>query len=497
MTNPPASGVPPRPQHTPVHDHAHPAIDYSRKWFVMAATAMGIFLATIDGSIVNVALPTLMRDFNTDLAAVEWVVLAYLLVTATLLLSMGRLGDMVGKKPVYTAGFVVFTVGSLLCGFAPSIGFLVAARVLQAMGAAMLMSLGTAIVTEAFPASERGIALGISGALVSLGIIVGPTLGGLLVGVLSWHWIFFVNLPVGLAGTVMAFRYIPFTRGHPGQQFDYAGAATLFISLLSLLMALALAQDLGFGDPVILALFAAAIAFVAIFLAIERRVEHPMVRLELFRSATFSVNLITAVCVFVSMSGVSFLVPFFLQGMLGYGPAQAGLLMMVTPLSMGLMSPVSGWLADRFGTRRIAAAGLALLALGYLSLTSLDTTVSAVGYVLRFIPVGLGFGLFQSPNNSAIMGVAPRSQLGVASGMVSLTRVLGQITGISTMGALWTSRSAAYAGNALPGGAPQAPIAAQMLGLHDVLLVTLALACAAFTLAAWMLITRRQTPRAA
>jgi EmrB/QacA subfamily drug resistance transporter len=482
--------------HGPGHDPAHPPVDYSRKWLVMSATAMGIFLATIDGSIVNVALPTLVREFNTDLAAVEWVVLAYLLVTATLLLSMGRLGDMVGKKAVYTAGFVVFTVGSLLCGLAPSIGFLVAARVLQAVGAAMLMSLGTAIVTEAFPPSERGTALGISGALVSLGIIVGPTLGGVLVGLLSWHWIFFVNLPVGLAGTLMAARFIPLTRGHPGQRFDYAGAATLFVSLFALLSALALAQDLGFGHPAILALFAAATVLVLTFILIESRAEHPMVRLELFRNETFSVNLVTAVCVFVSMSGMSFLLPFYLQGMLGYGPAQAGLLMLVTPLSMGLMSPVSGWLSDRFGCRTISTAGLAMLVIGYLGISTLDTSVSAIGYVLRFVPVGLGIGLFQSPNNSAIMGEAPRTQLGVASGMLSLTRVLGQITGISTMGALWTSRSAAYAGSALPGGAPQAPIAAQMLGLHDVFLSVLALACAAFILAAWMLITRRPPGRA-
>lgn len=219
-----------------------------------------------------------------------------------------------------------------------------------------------------------------------------------------------------------------------------------------------------------------------------------MIRLALFRNEIFSVNLITAVCVFVSMSGTTFLVPFYLQDILGYGPAQAGLLMLVTPLAMGLMSPVSGWLSDRFGCRTISTAGLALLAIGYLAVSTLDTGVSALGYVLRFVPMGLGIGLFQSPNNSAIMGEAPRSQLGVASGMLSLTRVLGQITGISTMGALWTSRAVAYSGVALPGGAPEAPVAAQMLGLHDVLLITLALACAAFALAAWMLVTRRSAP---
>jgi len=171
-----------------------PSVDYSRKWHVMAAVAMGVFLATIDGSIVNVALPTLTRAFGAEFAVVQWVVLAYLLTVTTLMLSVGRLGDMAGKKPVYASGFVIFTLGSVLCGLSPGVYWLIGFRVLQAIGAAMMMALGMAIVTEAFPPAERGKALGISGSMVSIGIVVGPVLGGLLIGALSWHWIFFVNL---------------------------------------------------------------------------------------------------------------------------------------------------------------------------------------------------------------------------------------------------------------------------------------------------------------
>jgi MFS family permease len=191
--------------------HARTAhqVDYSRKWLVMAAIAMGIFLGTIDGSIVNAALPTLETEFGTSFAAVQWIVLGYLLVLATLTMGVGRVGDMRGKRPIYTAGFAVFTVASTLCGLAPGIGWLIAFRVVQGIGSAMIFALGFAILTEAFPASERGRALGLAGTLVSIGVAIGPALGGLIIDTLSWRWIFLVNLPVGILGTWTAWRFVP------------------------------------------------------------------------------------------------------------------------------------------------------------------------------------------------------------------------------------------------------------------------------------------------
>src|SRR5512139_2468459 len=198
-----------------------PAVDYSRKWYVLVAVSMGIFLATIDGSIVNVALPTLSREFDASFAVVEWVVLAYLLTLTALLLSFGRLADMLGKKPIYLAGFVIFTLGSVLCAIAPGIYWLIAFRILQAIGATAILALGMAIVTEAFPAEERGRALGITGAVVSIGIIIGPALGGLILAFLSWHWIFLVNLPVGIFGIWLVLRNVPFVQPPGGQRFDF------------------------------------------------------------------------------------------------------------------------------------------------------------------------------------------------------------------------------------------------------------------------------------
>jgi EmrB/QacA subfamily drug resistance transporter len=260
-----------------------PTIDYSQKWHVLSAVGMGVFLATIDGSIVNISLPTLVSSFQTDFALVQWVVLAYLLTVTTLMLGVGRLADIYGKKPIYTTGFIVFTVGSVLCGLSPTIYNLIGFRVLQAVGAAMIMALGMAITTEAFPPSERGRALGISGTIVSVGIAVGPTLGGLIVKNLSWHWIFFVNLPVGIIGTWLVVRYVPAFKPPGGQRFDYPGALTLFASLLSLLLALTLGQRNGFGDRTVLLLAGAWIFFLVTFIFIELRTDQPMIDLRLFR----------------------------------------------------------------------------------------------------------------------------------------------------------------------------------------------------------------------
>src|SRR5262245_37078891 len=246
---------------------------YANKWRVMVAVGVSVFLATLDISIVNVAMPTLVRDLQTDFATVQWVVLAYLLALATTLPSVGRLGDMLGKKRIYTAGFGVFVVGSFLCALSPAIGWLIAARVLQSIGATMLLALGPAILTEAFPPSERGRALGISGAIVSAGIIAGPALGGLLIAGLSWHWIFMVNVPVGIVGTVVAMRSIPDVPPLGGQRFDFLGAATLFGALLCLLLALTLGQGQGdggaFGQPPTLVLFGASALCLALFVWTE------------------------------------------------------------------------------------------------------------------------------------------------------------------------------------------------------------------------------------
>jgi EmrB/QacA subfamily drug resistance transporter len=465
----------------------------------MLAVALGIFLGTIDGSIVNIALPILVEDLGTTFAVVQWVVLAYLLTTGTLLLTVGRLADMIGKKRIYNFGFVVFTAASVFCGLAPTVGWLIAMRVLQGVGGAMIFGLGPAIITEAFPPGERGRALGISGTVVSLGIVLGPTLGGLILSRLSWHWIFLVNLPVGILGTWLVMRFVPATRPRGGQRFDFLGAGTLLVSLLALLLGLTLGQEWGFGDARVLGLFALFAVALPAFVLIELRVAQPMVDMALFRNRQFSANLATGFLVFVGLAGSLILLPFYLQNILGYPVQQAGLLLVVTPLALGISSPISGSLSDRFGTRPISVTGLAILMLGFFGLSTLDAQTGVLGYVLRSIPVGLGIGIFQSPNNSAIMGAAPRERLGVASGLLALTRSLGQTTGIATLGAVWAALTFSYAGAPVSGGATAAPAAAQMAALQNTFLIVTVLVAVALTtgLVAWRSEARRAALRRA
>ena len=467
-------------------------IDYNRKWYVMAAVAMGIFLATIDSSIVNIALPTLVRELNTDFATIQWVVLVYLLTLATLILSFGRLGDMVGKKPVYATGFVVFTLGSILCGLSATVSWLIFFRVVQAIGATMVLALGMAIVTEAFPPRERGMALGISGSIVSVGIVLGPTLGGLIIDAWSWNWIFFVNIPVGIIGILMVLQFIPDIKPAGEQRFDLLGALALFISVLSFLLALTFGQGIGFVTIRILALFATGALFLILFVLIELRVEQPMIDLRLFNNKFFTTSLITGFLTFIAISGTIILIPFYLENVLGYNTRQIGLLLAAVPIAMGIVAPIAGSLSDRFGTRPIAVIGLSILLVGYYGLSKLHIQTSTFEYLLRFLPIGLGMGVFSSPNNSTIMGTAPRERLGIVSGILAVNRTLGQMTGIAVLGAIWTSRVIAYNGSSVEGGTTNAEPIYQVAGLNDTFSVAVVVILAALSLSIWSYIQDRR-----
>jgi len=453
---------------------------------------MGVFLATIDSSIVNVALPTLVDSFETRFATVQWVVLSYLLTLATLLLTIGRWADIVGKKPIYLGGMLIFTMGSFLCGISMSIHWLITFRVVQAVGAAMMISLGAGIITEAFPFQERGKALGITGSIVSIGIITGPTLGGLIIDLISWHWIFFVNVPVGILGSVMVYRYIPRSQVRKDQRFDFYGAATLFISLMTFLLALTLGQRLGFMNLLIIGLLSIWAVFFILFLFIEFRIHQPMVDLQLFRDHLFSLNLFTGFIIFVCIGGIIILMPFYLQNVLNFAPRKVGLLLATVPIAGGITSPLAGMLSDRYGTRPITTTGLLVMLIGVISLLSLNTQTEVLGYVLCYIPVGLGIGIFQSPNNSAIMSAVPGEKLGIASSLLSLTRTLGQTSGIAALGAFWVSRVSTYAGSSFELGVTRTDPTAQVQGLHDTIGVVIAFISLAIVLSIRALLKERK-----
>ncbi len=421
-----------------------PAPDYSRKWLILVTIGMGTFLATIDSTIVTVALPTLVEQLRTDFPTIQWVTLSYLLTLTVLLLSMGRLGDIVGKKRPYMIGMAVFGIASALCGLAPGVGFLIGFRVVQAVGAAMMQALGMAIITEAFPPTERGRALGLSGLLVSAGILTGPVLGGVLIDQVGWRSIFFVNVPVAVIGLVLVRRYVQPGERRPGQRFDLIGAGTLGVGLGALMIALTLGQNWGWGDGRTLGLMGTFAVFFAVFIAVELRVRQPMVDLTLFRNPQFAISLTMAVVIFITASS-RIIIPFFLEQGQGLSTTEVGLILAVWPISMALMAPAAGWLSDRIGSMKISLAGLIVSLGGYWLLgTAIHLDLSPAMFALLSAPTGLGVGLFQAPNNSAVMGSVPRERLGLAGSFLALTRNMGQLVGIAAVGALWASRTLAH-----------------------------------------------------
>ena len=457
-------------------------VDYSRKWWVMAAVAMGVFLSTIDGSIVTVALPTLEEELNASFALVQWVIVIYLLVICSLMLGVARLADMIGKKRIYLAGMVIFTLASVLCGAAPSIGFLIAFRALQAIGAAMMQALGTAIVTEAFPDEERGRALGLIGTVVSLGIILGPTLGGLLIGVVGWRAIFFVNLPVGALGLWLANKHVPGWRPVNNQRFDTIGAVLMALTLVALSLGLTFGPTTGWDRPEIWALLGGSVLVLGLFVTVQLRLPQPMIDPKLFTNVLFSISLLTGLLVFVAASA-RVVLPYYLELVKDRSPQQVGLFLTIIPIALGVSAPVSGTLSDRYGSRGIALIGLAVTGVACLFISTLSADTSTVGYIVRLLPFGLGLGLFQSPNNSAIMGAAPRERLGVASGLLALSRNLGQVIGIPLLGAVFSSRVLAVSELADDLDVTDAPPFAIVEGVEAVYLACAALSVISVTLA--------------
>lgn len=471
-----------------------PDIDYSRKWYVMAAVGMSTFLETIESSSINLALPTLVRTFNIDFAVVQWVVLASVLTQSALMLVMGRLGDTLGKKPIFVTGFVVAGVGAVGSGLSPDIGWLLFFRVVQAIGLAMAMALTLGIATEAFPPNERGKALGTVGAIVSVGIIIGPLLGGYLLDYLSWRWLFFVNVPIALLGIPIALAYLPDSRPSGRQPFDYAGSALFFVALFALLLATTYGQRDGYGQPLVLGLLALSGVLGVAFLLVERRHSHPVVDLKLFRIRAFSVNVALRYISFIVYVGIALLLPFYLENVLGYEPRQVGVVLTALPIFFGLTAPFAGTLADRFGTRPLALIGLLFFLVGCIAVSTLDAETSLWGVVLRMIPLGIGMGVFQSPNNSVIMGVAPAERLGMASSLLSVIRTIGRSTGIAIIGAFWVSRVLVYAGAGFV-DATAAPVPAQVLGTQQAFWLAGAFIVLALLLMGWDWLRERQEER--
>lgn len=421
-----------------------------RRWFVLLAVGIGTFMSALDGSVVNTVLPIVRDTFKSRVATIEWVVVIYLLVVSGLLLTFGRLGDLKGQRRVYLTGFVIFILFSALCGIAPSAELLVIFRGLQAIGAAMLFSNSPAILTKTFSPKQRGQALGLQGTMTYLGLTVGPSLGGWLTQTFSWRTVFYINVPVGLAALILSWIYVPIDTVHgKTERFDLTGALLFMAGLVALLLGLNEGASWGWGSPIILGLIAGALVFLAIFVWWELRVPSPMLDLSLFRVTVFSLSTISAVLNYIALYSVLFLLPFYLLQGRGLNPAQAGLLLTAQPLIMAIAAPISGTLSDRIGSRLPATLGMLILAAGLFMLSRLNGQTSLTYIAISLAVCGLGTGIFVSPNNSALMGSAPRTRQGIASGILATARNVGMVLGIGLSGAILTSFLAGGAANGL------------------------------------------------
>lgn len=419
----------------------------TNKWVVFSIVAIGVFMSTLDSSIVNISLPTIANYFNVPLSgAVEWVVIGYLVVIAATLLTIGRIADMSGRKAIWAAGLAVFTIGSALCGAAPSLGFLIAARGFQAIGGSLLFAVSAAMLTGAFPATERGRVLGMNALTVALGVSVGPTLGGVITQFLTWRWIFYVNVPLGIIGFIATLRLLHEPKRSGQGRFDPAGAALLTIGLAAITLGLSFGQEWGWSSPGLMAILAAGVAALVALIFVERHVSSPIVPLSLLTNRVFASANLSLILSFLALFAVSFMMPFYLEQLRDFSLIKSGLLLTPLPLTLALIAPFSGRLADRIGTRWLAASGLGIACVGLVFISQLRADSSIFDIIWRLVVIGFGQALFQSPNNSALMGSAPRGEQGVASGFLATGRVIGQSTSVALAGAIFTSLGGALAG---------------------------------------------------
>jgi len=401
----------------------------NRRGWVTLNIWIGAYMSTLDASIVNISLPTIVRSLDTHLTAVAWVVMAYLIVITGCLLLMGRLSDLFGQRRIYLLGFLTFTLGSAFCGFSPTIYFLIGSRMLQGLGASALMANGSAILTTAYPEEDRGKALGILGSVISAGFLTGPILGGFLVEHLGWRSIFFINLPIGAIGIYLSSKV--FDKDGPAEKarLDLLGALLIFLFLASLLLFL---NRMARGsDPLLWVWFVLLLVCLGLFILVELRSPSPLMDLKLFRRRLFVSSLGASFLSFWMGAAHTFVMPFFLQNILEFSPAKAGMFIFPVGLTVMATAPLGGRFSDRVGVRIPATLGLTLTALAVFSFTLLTPSANDLDILWRQVVLGMGISFFNPANSSAIIGSLPREKVGLASSFLALSRNLGLVIGVA------------------------------------------------------------------
>ncbi|NEU03915.1 MFS transporter [Clostridium senegalense] len=404
---------------------------HNNRWLILAIVVMSPFMACIDSSIINVALPIMAKDLGTSMAGIEQVVTSYLIIISATILIFGRLGDIKGKTNVFKYGFLIFVLGSLLCGISNTLNFLIFSRVIQAIGAAMTMSTSQGIITQIFPLNERGRAIGISGTFVALGTLLGPPLGGLIISVVSWEYIFLINVPIGIVAFIAALKYLPKDTTTSNQTLDIKGALLFLVCVITLFWAMLTGQQIGYGNIKIILSFVIAVICFILFIRLELKIENPMVDLSIFKNKTFSINIFCAFVAFIGISCINIIQPFYLQDVLKLSPAKTGFMMMAYPIVLTIVAPLSGYLSDKIGSKILTLIGLIITTLGLIGMSTLNENSTFIIIISILAVVALGSGLFQSPNNNLVMSSVEKSKLGIAGGINALIRNLGFVFGVS------------------------------------------------------------------
>ncbi|HEX8051854.1 MAG TPA: MFS transporter [Thermoleophilaceae bacterium] len=445
----------------------------------LAGLSLAVLLASLGTSIANVALPTLTQAFGASFQGAQWVVLAYLLASTTVIVSVGRLGDITGRRRLLVVGIAVFTVASALCAAAPTLPALIAARAAQGLGAAIMLALAMALVSEAVPKARTGSAMGLLGTMSAIGTALGPSLGGLLIGALGWRSIFLVMVPASAVAGLLAHRHVPADRRVPKRAraaFDNRGTVLLALTLASYTLAMTVGR--GRFGALNAALLTAAAVGVALFALAQARTRSPLIRPALLRSTRLSAGLATSALVSTVMMTTLVVGPFYLTGALGLGAAAVGLVMTIGPVVAALTGVPGGRIADRFGARRTTVAGLTGIAAGSLALAAIPTTLDVAGYIAPIVVITASYAIFQTANNTSVMTGAGSDQRGVTSGMLNLSRNLGLITGASVMGAVFSLAAGTSAIETAAAGAVATAMRVTFLVAAALILAALAIATA-------------------
>lgn len=428
-----------------IHDAVEGNTHGKNKWAILFTVLIMTFMATLDSSIVNVALPVMQKELSVGLDQIQWVSSIYLLTTCAVLLVFGRLGDIYGKVRFFQVGVAIFALGSLLCGMATTLEFLVLARAVQGVGCASAMANNMGIITESFPARERGRALGLLASFVALGMMCGPVLGGFVVSALPWEYIFLINVPVGVASLFVGFKTLPHVAPQSvGRRLDVLGSVLLVPGMLLTFISITMLE--AGATPSTLLMLAAGLGLMVAFVMVERWVDDPLVALSVFRDRAFMVNIACLFISFVAIGVYELMTPFYLQDARGFSPDTAGLIFCVIPLANAIAGPISGAVSDRIGCERPTCVGLFVFAAGLLLVGFFGEETGLVHILICLGLASLGTSIFQSPNNSLVMGSLPREALGFGGSLAALARYLGMAIGISGSTSLLYSQMSVAAG---------------------------------------------------